>query len=88
MFNVCSLRKNFSLFLACFSYVFIYFSFILLTDTWLDPDFTDTFNSPGFYKFDFCRNNYGGGVRHFLLEMVFRHLFYLILRLLMISLKF
>ena len=48
-----------------FSYVFIYFSFILLTETWLDPNFTDTFNLPGFYKFDLCRNNYGGGVRLF-----------------------
>ena len=66
MFNVRSLRKNFSLFLAYFSYVFIYFSFILLTETWLDPDFTDTFNLPGFYKFDLCRNNYGGGVRLFI----------------------
>ena len=57
MFNVRSLRKKFSLFLA---YVFIYFSFILLTETWLDPDFTNTF------KFDLCRNNYGGGVRLFI----------------------
>ena len=66
MLNVRSLRKNFSLLLAYFSYVFIYFSFILLTETWLDPDFTDNFDLPGFYKFDLCRNNYGGGVRLFI----------------------
>ena len=66
MFNVHTLRKKISLFLAYFSYVFIYFSFILLTETWLDPDFNDTFNLPGFYKFDLCHNNYGGGVRLFI----------------------
>ena len=35
----------------------------MLTETWLDSNFVDTFNLPGFHKFDLCRNNYGGGVR-------------------------
>lgn len=66
MFNVRSIRKNFSQFLAYFSFIFVHFSFILLTETWLDPDFSDSFNLPGFYKYDLCRNNYGGGVRIFI----------------------
>ena len=65
MLNVRSLRKNFTQFLAYFSYMFVHFSFILLTEIWLDDDFADTFVLPGFYKFDLCRNNYGGGVRLF-----------------------
>ena len=43
--------------------MFVYCSFILLTETWLDFNFVDAFNLPGFHKFDLCRNNYGGGVR-------------------------
>ena len=66
LFNVRSIRKNFSQFLACFSSMFINFSFILLTETWLDPEFSDSFNLPGFYKLDLCRNNYGGGLRIFI----------------------
>ena len=45
--------------------MFVHFSFILLTETWLDNDFADTFALPGFHEFDLCRNNYGGGVRLF-----------------------
>ena len=66
LFNIRSLRKNFSQFLAHFSFMFVHFSFILLTEIWLDSDSTDTFCLPGFYKFDLCRNNYGGGVRLFI----------------------
>ena len=43
--------------------MFVYLSFILVTETWLDSNFVDTFNLPDFHKFDLCRNNYGGGVR-------------------------
>ena len=68
MFNIRSIRKNFSQFLAYFSYMFIHFSFILLTETWLDPEFSDAFNLPGFCKFDLCRNSYGGGLRFFVRE--------------------
>lgn len=66
MFNIRSVRKNFTQFVAYFSYMFSYFSFILLTETWLDSDFSDAFNIPGFYKYDLCRNNYGGGLRLFI----------------------
>ena len=65
MFNIRSLRKNFAQFLAYYSYMFVHFSFILLTEIWLDNDSADTFVLPGFHKFDLCRNNYGGGVRLF-----------------------
>ena len=63
MLDIRSLRKNFSQFLTYFSTVFVYFNFILLTETWLDSDFINSFSLPGFYVFDLCRNKYGGGVR-------------------------
>ena len=68
LFNVRSLRKNFPQFLAYFSCILVHVSFILLTETWLDPDFSDCFSLPGFCKLDLCRNNYGGGVRVFVRE--------------------
>ena len=67
-FNVRSMRKNFSNFLSYFSCVLIHFSLIFLTEIWLDSDSSDTFNIPGFYKFDLCRNNLGGGLRVFVRE--------------------
>ena len=45
--------------------MFVHFSFILLTEIWLDNDSADTFVLPGLHKFDLCSNNYGGGVRLF-----------------------
>ena len=66
LFNVRSIRKNFTQFIAHLSHMFMHFSFILLTETWLDPSFCDSFNLPGFYKFDLCRNSYGGGLRFFI----------------------
>ena len=68
LLNVRSIRKNFTLFLAHLSHMFLKFSFILLTETWLDHDFSDTFNLPGFYKLDLCRNTYGGGLRLYIRE--------------------
>ena len=65
MFNIRSLRKSFAQFLAYFSYMFVLFSYILLTEIWLDNDSADTFVLPGFHKIDLCRNNYGGGDRLF-----------------------
>ena len=70
MFNIRSIRKNFTQFLAYFSYVFIHLSFILLTETWLDSDFSDAYNLPGFYKYDLCRNNYGGGLRLYIRDSI------------------
>ena len=68
MLNIRSIRKNFTNFLAHFSHMLVHLSFILLTETWLDPDLSDAFNLAGFYKYDLCRNSYGGGLRLFIRE--------------------
>ena len=55
LLNICSLKRNFNVFLSEFYNYLNMFTFIVLTETWLTLDRDKAFNIPGFYSLNLYR---------------------------------